>query len=86
MFGMPRFFLDMPPKESPPKEWVAVVISTSFFRPPREVFTKRVKGLRRAYICARLHALRLDFKIPYCDGEVGIEWAVREPNEHDSKV
>lgn len=37
-----------------------------------------VTGLRRAYLLARMMALLEDFHCPYYDGEVGIEWAVRE--------
>jgi hypothetical protein len=55
----PRFFAAMPADK--PGRWVAVVIRTSHFREPREVWTREVSGFRLAYIVARLAALWDDF-------------------------
>lgn len=75
---MPGFFKDMPPAES--GEWVAVVIRNYCFAGRKEVYTRKVRGLRRAYVVARIMALVDDLFCPYHDGEVGIEWAVRKSN------
>ncbi len=74
---MPRFFKDMPAPK--PGRWVAVVQRTNAFRGPREIWAREVTGLRRAYITARLMAMWEDLWMPYWDGEVGINWAVRRP-------
>ena len=75
--AMPRFFAAMPKPE--PGRWVAVVISTCSFREDREVWTRECNGLLRAYLWARLIALREDLLTSCCDGELGIKWAVRKP-------
>ena len=73
---MPRFFKDMPPAKG--GKWVAVVQTTSPFREPREVWAREMFGLRRAYINARGMALLVDFETPHCDGEIGVNWAIRK--------
>lgn len=74
---MPRFFADMPKPQG--GKWVACVIRNYSFRGRKEVFSKEVYGLRRAYILARFMALWEDLQTPFYDGEVGIEWTVRKP-------
>lgn len=73
---MPRFFKEMPSPKS--GRWVACVIRNYSFRGRKEVWTKEVTGLRRAYILARIMALWEDIWCPHYDGEVGIEWAIKE--------
>lgn len=73
---MPRFFKDMPRKES--GMWIACVVRNYSFMGRKEVRTMKASGLRRAYILARLMALWEDMWCPHYDGEVGIEWAVRK--------
>ena len=73
---MPRFFKDMPPAKG--GKWVAVVQRTNPFRPPTEVWASELRGLRRAYINARLMALLVDLGTPSCDGEIGVNWAIRK--------
>ena len=72
---MPRFFKDMPPRKG--GRWIAVVQRTNQFRGPCEVWSREVTGLRRAYLAARLMALLVDLETPYCDGEIGVNWAIR---------
>lgn len=81
---MPRFFKDMPPAQA--GYWDAIVLRTYSFTHPREVRSLRIKGLRRAYIAARIMALWEDFITPYCDGEIGIDWAVRPFNKHGRAI
>lgn len=73
---MPRFFKDMPAPK--PGRWVAVVLRNYCFAGRKEVWAREMNGLRRAYIAARLMALWEDLWCPHYDGEVGIEWAIRE--------
>lgn len=73
---MPRFFEDMPP--STPGRWVAVVLRNYGLPKRKEVWAKEFNGLRLAYVMARLMALWEDLSCPYYNGEVGVEWAVRE--------
>lgn len=73
---IPRFFKDMPKSEG--GMWTAVVIRNYCFAGRKEVWSKKVKGLRKAYIYARLMAWLDDQFCPYHDGEVGIEWAIRK--------
>ena len=72
---IPRLWKDMPADK--PGRWVAVVIRQTCFR-SREVWEREVTGLRRAYLWARWMALVEDLRTPYCSGEIGIDWAVRE--------
>lgn len=65
----PRFWEDMPADQ--PGQWVAVSLSVSPYRPPREVEMKQVEGLRNAYIEARALAVALDCRLPHADGELG---------------
>lgn len=67
---MPRFFEDMPANK--PGQWRAVVIVYNF-RKSEEVWSRSFKGLRRAYVAARLMALWNDLMQPLGRG---INWAV----------
>ena len=80
---MPRFFEDMP--EDQPGIWIACVVRNYSFAGRKEVWRREVVGLRRAYVLARLMALWEDFWCPYHDGEVGIEWAIKQRVSDQSK-
>lgn len=78
---MPGFFRDMPKPQG--GMWTAVVLRSYYFGGRKEVWSKKVKGLRRAYIIARIMALWEDIWCPHYDGEVGIDWAVRQENKNN---
>lgn len=65
--------------------WKAVVIHSSY-RSIREVRSITLRGLRRAYIAARLMALWDDLVTPYYDGQIEILWAVREVRKHNHEA
>lgn len=80
---MPKFYSSIPPMKG--GKWVAEVITTSYWREDRVVWSKQLTGLRRAYFAARFMALWLDLMMPYYDGEIGINWGVRDINNKDNE-
>jgi len=72
----PNFWRDMP--EDRPGKFVAAALRTNAFGPPREIYTEVVDGFVNAYIKARSLALKLDLITPYANGELGVQWAIRE--------
>lgn len=76
-FRMPGFFKYMPKNDD--KQYLACVISTHLFKEDEEVYySKSIKGLRNAYIKARLAALYYDnFVIPKYYWR-GVNYGVRE--------
>lgn len=75
LFWMPGFFKHIPKAE--PGDWMAVAMKVSPFFGRREVAWKRCRNLRSAYFAARWLALKVDHVTPYCDGELGVDWGVR---------
>ena len=81
----PDFWKSFPveDKEGP---WVACALRTNLFnREGTEIYTRLMPDatLKEAYVVARKLALKLDNRTPYADGELGINWAIRRPNEND---
>lgn len=77
---MPGFFANMPKPQA--GKWVACVIMTSPFRKPCEIKAIEVDGLWKAYVLSRLMALWADITLPYCDGELGVDWGIRKVKEN----
>ena len=80
---MPRFFKDMPkPKKG---KYTASVIRVTSFR-SREVWSKSYNGRLRAYFMARFRALWEDLTTPSYDGQLGINWNVKETGAINFKL
>lgn len=80
-FWMPGFFKMIPKDE--PGEWIAVVLKNNVFRGREEIYTKKVKGFRKAYFVARFAALRADWTVDSAGGYIGIDYAIRAPKENE---
>jgi len=73
---IPDFWKRMPFPAS--GEYVAGVEHTTVFGERFVVKERRVRGLLRAYLVARWMAFVDDLNTPGADGEIGIQWTVRE--------
>jgi hypothetical protein len=80
---MPGFFKLMPkPKKG---LWESSVWKTSFCG-KREIWSKNVNGLLRAYLIVRFMALYHDFLSPSYNGEIGIDWKIKKLNNETSNT
>lgn len=69
------------PKTDDPGPWVAVAMTATLRGTQEKVRHLVNDGKQTAYIVAREIALDLDSCTPYCNGDIGIEYALRKPIE-----